>query len=139
MNWTHVSVVLFLCAWLAVSCGKEESSVTEVGEQALAEADARAADACAETGGGEVQECHYQRLARQNLTRDFLVRERLAAAPIVKSTVVAAGDPLKKAVYLEEEEEVRDTDMAKELKKKGVIAVLDSKMKKNTSLSKLLG
>lgn len=81
------------------------------------------------------------------------VEEEPEDTPAMEQKLQEAGDPLKKAVEIDRKDEEfkpkkeghvgkdakRDTHMAKELKKKGVIAVLDSKMKRNTSLSKLLG
>jgi len=81
------------------------------------------------------------------------LEEEIEDTPAVEQKLQDAGDPLKKAVELDKKDEEfkkikeghvgrdakRDSKLAKEMKKKGVIAVLDSKMKKNTSLSKLLG
>jgi uncharacterized membrane protein YgcG len=81
------------------------------------------------------------------------LEEEVEDTPATEQKLQDAGDPLKKAVDIDKKDEEfkpkkeghigkdakRDTHMAKELKKKGVIAVLDSKMKRNTSLSKLLG
>jgi uncharacterized membrane protein YgcG len=81
------------------------------------------------------------------------LEEEIEDTPTVEQKLQDAGDPLKKAVDVPKKDEdfkpmkegnigrdaKRDSKLAKEVKKKGVIAVLDSKMKKNTSLSKLLG
>ena len=81
------------------------------------------------------------------------LEEEIEDTPAVEQKLEDAGDPLKKALEVEKKDEEfkqmkeghigkdakRDSKLAKELKKKGVIAVLDSKMKRNTSLSKLLG
>ena len=88
----------------------------------------------------------------EKIEEEEKLEEEPEDTPAMEQKLEDAGDPLKKAVELEMDEEFkpkkeghigkdakRDTEMAKELKKKGVIAVLDSKMKKNTSLSKLLG
>jgi len=80
-----------------------------------------------------------------------VLEEEPEQAPTVEQKIQEAGDPLKKALDRKDEEfkpmkegsigkdAKRDTDMAKAFKDKGVISVLDSKMKRNTSLSKLLG
>jgi uncharacterized membrane protein YgcG len=85
------------------------------------------------------------------LEEEKVLEEEPEQAPTVEQKMQDAGDPLKKALDRKDEEfkplkegnigkdAKRDTDMAKAFKDKGVISVLDSKMKRNTSLSKLLG
>ncbi len=89
----------------------------------------------------------------EKMPEEEKLEEEIEDTPTVEQKLEDAGDPLKKAVDIPKKDEdfkpmkeghigrdaKRDSKLAKELKKKGVIAVLDSKMKKNTSLSKLLG
>jgi len=84
--------------------------------------------------------------------KEEVLKEETEQQPVLEQKLEDAGDPLKKTLEDKKDEEFkpmkeghigkdakRDSMLAKEAKKKGVIAVLDSKMKKNTSLSKLLG
>ncbi len=85
--------------------------------------------------------------------KEEVLKEETEQQPVLEQKLEEAGDPLKKTLEKEMKDEEfkpmkeghigkdakRDSNLAKEAKKKGVIAVLDSKMKKNTSLSKLLG
>jgi TonB family protein len=89
----------------------------------------------------------------EKLPEEETLKEEIEDTPTVEQKLQDAGDPLKKAVDVPKKDEdfkpmkeghvgrdaKRDSKLSKEMKKKGVIAVLDSKMKKNTSLSKLLG
>jgi hypothetical protein len=132
-------MAIMVCCWLAAACGKDEPPAAELTEHARAEVDVQVADACAEAGGGEIGECHFKRLAKQYWKRDFGDGKLIAVASELKRSEASSKDPLKKAVEIEMEEELSDAEISRERKKKGVIAVLDSKMKRNTSLSKLLG
>jgi hypothetical protein len=145
-NTTTAGLTVLVCilSWgsFSASCAKEEQQANNTAQQARVEADAGRADACVTTENKEAGECHYQRLARQFQRRDFrpsdtaLRKERLSESerPRVRAE---GGDPLRMAVELEDDGLRSET--ARELKKKGVIAVLDSKMKKKSSLSNILG
>jgi len=100
----------------------------------------------------EMEEQKRKELEEEKIEEEKL-EEEIEDTPAVEQKLQDAGDPLKKALEVEKKDEEfkpmkeghigkdakRDSKLAKELKKKGVIAVLDSKMKRNTSLSKLLG
>jgi uncharacterized membrane protein YgcG len=94
-----------------------------------------------------------EKLELEETPEEETLKEEIEDTPTVEVKLLDAGDPLKKKLDLPEKEDdfkplkeahigrdaKRDSKLSKEMKKKGVIAVLDSKMKKNTSLSKLLG
>ncbi len=100
----------------------------------------------------EEEKKEEEKLPEEKIEEEQL-KEEIEDTPTVEQKLQDAGDPLKKAVDVDKKDEEfkpmkeghigkdakRDSKLAKEMKKKGVIAVLDSKMKKNTSLSKLLG
>ena len=88
----------------------------------------------------------------EEVEEEPLPQEEVEDTPAMEQKLQKAGDPLKKEVEVprkdEEFKKMKEGDVGKDAKrdsklakarKKGVIAVLDSKMKKNTSLSKLLG
>ena len=101
----------------------------------------------------EVEKKEEEKMEAEEKKEEEQLEEEIEDTPAVEQKLQDAGDPLKKAVDIEKKDEEfkpvkeghigrdakRDSKLAKEVKKKGVIAVLDSKMKKNTSLSKLLG
>lgn len=88
----------------------------------------------------------------QQPEEDLALKEEVDDTPTMEQTRDKAGDPLKKETADnrpdEEFKKMKEGDIGKNAKrdsnlakarKKGVIAVLDSKMNRNTSLSKLLG
>jgi TonB family protein len=94
-----------------------------------------------------------QKLEEEKKEEEEIVKEEQEDTPTVEQKIQDMGDPLKKEMELKKKDEEfkpmkegsvgrdakRDAEMAKAFKQKGVISVLDSKMKRNTSLSKLLG
>jgi len=152
-------VCTVLWALVPTSCTGEELQAAEAAFRAAGTADVSSEDACGKTESSEACKCHYLSVVKQYERRDFrpvreagvAMVEREAGDPLPEypqEREREAGDPLMKAVEVEEEEFRpmkesgnidRDLKQAKDDKKRAVIAVLDGKMKKNTSLSKLLG
>ena len=152
-----VAVVVWGC--LAASCSKNAHQAGDAGEQARVAAevqagnkqagDAQAADACPKQAGGEVAECHYQRLAKQYQARDFrqqrspslyeepppgYLMEPVEEVAELESVEMAEEEPPPKG-----EEQPSTADRTSEEKKEAVIAILENKKKQPSKLSHLLG